>query len=77
MPDERKDDSMTEETAAARDLSATERGRQFVEAKRDALANLVAAAPGAWMGIPGWAKWFRRAYQVLGRDLSEPARRRP
>ncbi|WP_181779179.1 hypothetical protein [Pseudonocardia pini] len=59
------------------ELTATERGRQFVAAKRDAVANRVAAAPGAWMGIPGWAKWFRRAYQVLGRDLSETARRRP
>ncbi len=68
---------MTDKPGTARELRATERGRKFVAAKRDALAKHVAATPDAWMGIPGWAKWFRRAYRVLGRDLGGPARRRP
>ena len=37
----------------------------------------IAEAPASWMGIPTWAKWFRRVSAVRGRhDLSviPPAR---
>ncbi|GHE80416.1 hypothetical protein GCM10017786_08160 [Amycolatopsis deserti] len=47
--------------------------RSFLAARRDAVAARVAAQPGEWMSIPAWSRWFRVAYRLLRRDLTEPA----
>jgi antitoxin (DNA-binding transcriptional repressor) of toxin-antitoxin stability system len=65
-----------ERAASSEELRRTERGRQVVAAQRDALVAGIAALPSAWMSIPGWARWFRRGYRLLGRDLARLGPRR-
>ncbi|HJQ46988.1 MAG TPA: hypothetical protein VJ870_11805 [Amycolatopsis sp.] len=47
--------------------------KDFLESRRAAVAARIAAQPGEWMSIPAWSRWFRVAYRLRRRDLTEQA----
>ena len=51
---------------------------RHVRGRYSAAVSWMANAPATWMGIPTWARWFRRVAAVRGRGdlaLIPPARR--
>lgn len=50
---------------------------RWIRERYDGAARAMAEAPAAWMGIPNWARWFRRIDAVRRRDRSLASGRAP